>query len=84
MDKAKVYFTSFRTTPERNLLQKLRRLLERAGMMDMDLAGKFTAVKIHFGEMGNLAFIRPNFARVVVEALKEQGALPLLPDCNTL
>lgn len=84
MDKAKVYFTSFRTTPERNLLQKLRRLLEKAGMMDMDLAGKFTAVKIHFGEMGNLAFIRPNFARVVVEALKEKGARPFLTDCNTL
>ena len=84
MEKAKVYYTSFRARAEMNLLQKLRRLMERAGMMEMPLEGKFTAVKMHFGEPGNLAFLRPNYARVVVDALKEMGAKPFLTDCNTL
>ena len=84
MDKAKVYFTDFRTDANHNLLDKLRRLLEKAGMMTMQLEGKFTAIKIHFGEPGNLAFLRSNYAKVVVDALKDMGAHPFLTDCNTL
>lgn len=84
MEKAKVYFTSFRATPDMTLLQKLRRLMEKAGMREMNLDGKFTAIKIHFGELGNLAFLRPNYAKVVVDVLKEMGAKPFLTDCNTL
>ena len=84
MAASKVYFTNFRATPDMPLLKKLRRLLQRAGMMEMDLDGKFTAVKIHFGEPGNLAFLRPNYAKVVVDALKEIGAKPFLTDANTL
>ena len=84
MAKAKVYFTTFRATPQMNVLAKLRRLLDKAGMTSMPLDGKFTAIKIHFGEPGNLAFLRPNYARVVVDMLKEMGARPFLTDCNTL
>ncbi|MBE5802325.1 MAG: DUF362 domain-containing protein [Clostridiales bacterium] len=84
MEKSKVFFTNFRTTPEKNILQKLRNLIEKAGMPTMDLDGKFTAVKIHFGEPGNMAFLRPNYVRVVVDMLKEMGARPFLTDCNTL
>ncbi len=84
MDKAKVYFTDFRVRGTRNLLEKLDRLLRKAGMTDMPLKGKFTAIKIHFGEPGNLAYLRHNYAKVVVDALKEIGAKPFLTDCNTL
>lgn len=84
MEKAKVYYTDFRATPDQNLLQKLHRLLVKAGMTGMDLQGKFTAVKIHFGEPGNLAFLRPNYAKVVVDTLQDMGARPFLTDCNTL
>ncbi|MEG2252129.1 MAG: DUF362 domain-containing protein [Clostridia bacterium] len=84
MEKSKVYFTNFRAKPDMNLLQKLRRLIEKAGMLQMNLDGKFTAVKMHFGEPGNLAFLRSNYAKVVVDTLKEMGARPFLTDCNTL
>ena len=84
MAASKVYFTSFRTTFDMPLTKKLRRLIEKAGMMEMDLNGKFTAVKIHFGEAGNLAYLRPQYSKVVVDALKEIGARPFLTDCNTL
>ena len=84
MEKAKVYFTDFRVHGTQNLLDKLKRLLKRAGMADMPLDGKFTAIKIHFGEPGNLAFLRHNYAKVVVDALKEIGSKPFLTDANTL
>ncbi len=46
--------------------------------------GKFVAIKMHFGELGNLAFLRPNYAKVVADLCKEQGGMPFLTDCNTL
>lgn len=46
--------------------------------------GKFVAIKMHFGELGNLAFLRPNYAKAVADLCKEQGGLPFLTDCNTL
>lgn len=82
--KAKVFFTDFRATPSEQLLQKLHRLMKSAGFESMDLEGKFAAIKVHFGEYGNLAFLRPNYARVVADYVKEQGGKPFLTDCNTL
>ncbi|MGN1063813.1 MAG: DUF362 domain-containing protein, partial [Thermoguttaceae bacterium] len=84
MSRSKVYFADFHANPNENLLQKMRRLLMRAGYMDLDLEGKFVALKIHFGELGNLAFLRPNYARVVVDVTKEMGGKPFLTDANTL
>lgn len=84
MEKSKVYFADFHATPNETLLQKLRRLIDRAGYSTLDLDGKYVALKIHFGEMGNLAYMRPNYARVVVDATKELGGLPFLTDANTL
>ena len=84
MDKAKVYFTSFKATGQENLLQKLHRLMKTAGFETIDFQEKYTAIKIHFGEYGNLAFLRPNYARVVADYVKELGGRPFLTDCNTL
>ena len=52
MAVSNVYYTNMRTTLQENLLQKLERLVRKAGMMDMDFENKFTAIKIHFGEPG--------------------------------
>ena len=46
--------------------------------------GKFVAIKMHFGELGNMAFLRPNYAKVIADLCKEQGGMPFLTDCNTL
>ena len=81
---SKVYFTTFKTTGSENLIQKLNRLIKTAGMGNIDFDDKFTAIKIHFGEYGNLAFLRPNYAKVVADFIKEQGGRPFLTDCNTL
>lgn len=84
MEKSKVYFTTFKTTGSENLIQKLKRLIKTAGMGKIDFEDKFTAIKIHFGEYGNLAFLRPNYAKVVADYVKELGGKPFLTDCNTL
>ena len=62
MDKSKVYFTDFRAKPGYNLLQKLQRLMKQAGIENIDFNNKYVAIKLHFGEPGNLSFLRPNYA----------------------
>ncbi len=84
MNASKVYFTSFKATGNENLLQKLHRLMKKAGFESIDFEDKFTAIKVHFGEYGNLAFLRPNYSRVVADYVKELGGKPFLTDCNTL
>lgn len=84
MTPSKVYFTNLRTNPNSNLLQKLERMVRRAGIEQIDFKDKFVAIKIHFGEYGNLAYIRPNYAAVIVRIIKELGGKPFLTDSNTL
>lgn len=84
MEKATVYYTNFRTKLEEGLPAKLKRLLYTAGIRTMDLEGKFVAIKMHFGELGNLGFLRPNYAKAVADVVKELGGKPFLTDCNTL
>ncbi|MBR4696151.1 MAG: DUF362 domain-containing protein [Selenomonadaceae bacterium] len=84
MEKPKVYFTDFRVQVGTSTLQKLRNLCIAAGIKKMDMEGKFVAIKMHFGELGNMAFLRPQYAKVVADLVKEQGGFPFLTDCNTL
>lgn len=84
MERSKVYFADFRTTLTENLQQKLTRLLKAAGMDKIDFDKKFAAIKLHFGEPGNLAFLRPNWAKTVADFIRERGGKPFLTDCNTL
>lgn len=85
MEKAKVYFTDFRTGyGGLSLPQKLQKLIKKAGIENIDFNKQFTAIKIHFGEPGNVSYLRPNFAKAVVDVVKELGGKPFLTDCNTL
>ncbi len=84
MEKAKVYFTNLHTTYDENVTQKLVRLITTAGIGDIDFEKKYAAIKIHFGEPGNLAFLRPNYAAAVVKVIQDLGGKAFLTDCNTL
>lgn len=81
---AKVYFTNLRSYGRESQLDKLKRLIRRAGIDQIDFENKFVAIKLHFGELGNLSFLRPNYARAVADVVKELGGKPFLTDCNTL
>lgn len=81
---SKVYFTNLRTSPGNSLLHKLERLVKTAGINQIDFKDKFVAIKIHFGEYGNVAYVRPNYAAVIVDIIKKLGGKPFLTDSNTL
>lgn len=85
MEKSKVYFTDFKVRAYgKNLTDKLKMLVLKAGLSDMDLEKKFVAIKMHFGEKGNLSFLRPNYARAIADLIYEKGGKPFLTDCNTM
>lgn len=84
MEKSKVFFTNLRTGFGNNLLDKLERLMKNAGIDTIDFEDKFVAIKMHFGEPGNLAFLRPNWAKTVADYVKAKGGKPFVTDCNTL
>ncbi len=81
---SKVFFTDMRTGHKENLFDKIAKLLALAGLPQSVSDGDLTAVKIHFGEKGNHTYLRPVFARRVVEEIKKLGAMPFLTDSSTL
>lgn len=82
--KSKVYFTNLRANYNKNLYEKIEKLLNTAGISDAISKRDLVAVKIHFGEMGNTAYIRPVYLRKIVELIKAKGGTPFLTDANTL
>ena len=84
MEKSKVYFTDFRCALDESPVDKLKRLIKTAGISHLDMEGKFVAIKMHFGELGNMSFLRPNYAKAVVDTVNSFGGKPFLTDCNTM
>jgi len=84
MAMSNVYYCNLRTSMKENLPAKLRRLMETAGLGSIVGARNLVAIKLHFGEKGNAAFIRPILIRPIVDAVKDLGAAPFLTDANTL
>lgn len=85
MERAKVYFSDFRTPAFGDSLPvKLKKLMKKAGIAQINFENKFVAIKMHFGELGNVAYLRPNFAKAVADLIKEMGGRPFLTDCNTM
>ena len=82
--KSTVYFIDLRASYKENIPGKIGRLLDTAGLSKSVKARDLVAVKLHFGELGNTAFIRPVYLRKIVESIKEIGGVPFLTDCNTL
>jgi uncharacterized Fe-S center protein len=80
-----VTFVTLKSKMGRNLLKKIREALEKLYKRCSIIAkGDLVAVKLHFGEWGNLSFVRPQFVGEVVEFVKKKGGKPFLADTNTL
>ena len=73
---SKVYFTSD--------LARSAELFEAAGFSRLIVPGEAVALKIHFGEPGNNAYLKPAQVRPVTEKIKSLGGKPFYTDCNTL
>nr|WP_330413597.1 hypothetical protein [Coprococcus sp. AF21-14LB] len=59
MEKSKVYYTDFRTRLGEGLPIKLKKLIRKAGIGEIDMENKFVAIKMHFGELEILVFSDP-------------------------
>ena len=86
MKESEVYFCDMKASAKENLLDKLEKLMEKAGFDEILKKNKkaLVAVKLHFGEKGNTAFIRPVYIRRIVDHIKKAGCEPFLTDANTL
>ena len=84
MSASRVYFTDMHTEFGDSLLDKFGRLIGEAGIREIDMNRKFVAIKLHFGERGNLAFLRPNYSKVLSDVIRGSGGIPFLTDCSTL
>lgn len=84
MEKSKVYYADLRTGFNNSLTDKLKRVMKAAGFESISFENHYAAIKMHFGEPGNLAFLRPNWAKCVADEVKRLGGKPFLTDCNTL
>ena len=82
--KSRVFYIDLRTDTKENLTGKLNRLLDQAAISSIINNKELIAVKLHFGEKGNTAFIRPIFIRDIVQKIKDCGGNPFLTDANTL
>ena len=81
---SKVYFTDMHTELNDSLMKKLERLLNASELAKADLEKKFVAIKVHVGEYGNLAYLRPNYVKVIADFVRSKGGIPFATDCSTL
>ena len=81
---SQVCFADMHAKAGDSILAKFERLIERVGIDQIDFKDKFVAVKVHFGEVGNMAFLRHQYAKVLCDHIKARGGKPFLTDCNTL
>jgi len=79
-----VYFSSLKNDKTTATLEKISRLFAKCAPSKIFSKGDLIAIKVHFGELGNTAFVRPILIRPVIEILKSLGAKPFLTDTNTL
>lgn len=82
--KSNVFFSDLKVSSDKTLLDKLDILLDRAHLKEKVREKDLVAIKLHFGERGNTAFVRPIFLRRVVDRVKEYKGKPFLTDTNTL
>ena len=82
--ESEVFFADVNVGPDFSRLAVLKKLLEKSGLDKIDMEKKFVAIKMHFGEYGNLTYIRHNYVKVLTDYIKSKGGVPFLTDCSTL
>ena len=82
--KSPVFFSDLKVESGKTLLDKLDILMDRADLKGKIREKDLVAIKLHFGEKGNTAYVRPIFLRRVVDRVKQYKGKPFLTDTNTL
>jgi len=81
---SKVFYSTMQNKGLQSPLSKITRLLNKCDPKSKYGSKQLVAVKTHFGEYGNTAFLKPVYLRPVIEKLKQLKCNPFLADTNTL
>ena len=81
---SKVFFHNARASANHSRIRKVKELFYKAGLEKLIKEGDQVAIKVHWGEPGNVAFLPPPYVGAVVELVKKSGGLPYVTDTNTL
>jgi len=73
---SKVYFTKD--------LNAVGQLFDTAGFDQIIAPGEQVALKIHFGEPGNTAYLKPAKVKPIFDRVSQLSGQPFYTDCNTL
>lgn len=79
-----VYHLTPRASSTHKNLARLSDALHRAGLAEVVSEGDLVAVKVSFGERGNVTYVHPGYVRATVDAIRDVGGLPILMDSSTL
>ena len=81
----KVYYMDARSnSPQTSMVAKMVTVFEAAGFDSLIKPGDVVAIKIHCGEWNNTAYLRPVYARAIVDRVKALGGRPFVCDTTTL
>jgi uncharacterized Fe-S center protein len=84
---SQVFLMDLRASAKEPNFKKFGRLLDALDIKRIIQRKKkrpLIALKLHFGEKGNTAFIRPIYVRQVVDKVWDLGGRPFLTDANTV
>ncbi|MBI4831430.1 MAG: DUF362 domain-containing protein [Candidatus Lindowbacteria bacterium] len=82
---SKVYYMDDRAKAiQDSLVAKMLTVFEAAGLQNTISPGDTVAIKLHMGEYNNTAYLRPVYARALVDKVKELGGEPMVVDTTTL
>ena len=79
-----VYFADLKSSSQDNVFSKIRKIFLRAGYGEIVQSKDLVAIKTHFGEYGNLAYVPAPVIKVFADLVRERAAEPFVTDTNTL
>ncbi len=82
---SEVFYVPFDAEESREgICDKTHRLFLEAGLDDVLVPDRPSAVKTHFGEKDNDSFLTPDLIKTVIEEVRKAGAEPCLVETSTL
>ena len=72
-----VYFIDLREKYKHNIFDKINRLFDKVKLESIFTKGDLVALKMHFGELGNTAYLRSNYLIPAIERIRKKGAYRL-------
>lgn len=79
---AEVYFFDY--SKEESILRGIATLFTQSALVKVIPQEGSVAMKLHMGELGNITYIRPIFARRVADLIKRAGGKPFVTDTISL